>query len=173
MERRESDTPAAVELGVGGGDYVRWLVDTGNKNVWAYDTFDGKFPLETAGEGEDIDVFVWGGQSSNTSVRAALEAIGVTCVTGLFPETFPENHPSSVSFVHVDMDTYHATSAALRLFDPLMIEGGEFLIHDYNNHAMPGVQRAVDEFVAAHPGEYIYEPNVNDHYQMRKLPSPS
>jgi hypothetical protein len=170
MERSEGEPaiPAAVELGVGNGDYCRSLVNTGNRNVWAYDTFDGAFPLETVGEGENRDAFSWGGQSSNSTVRASLESVGVTCVTGIFPETFPENHPTSVSFVHVDMDTYMSTEAALRLFHPLMEEGGVFLIHDYNNGGMPGVRRAVDEFKEAHSYEYEFNPNVGDHYHMRK-----
>lgn len=171
MERRKSEPHATVELGVGNGNYARWLVETGNKNVWAYDTFDGAFPLHTVSDWENRDTYAIGGQSSNTTVRSLLESLGVTCVTGVFPDTFHEAHPYSVEFVHADMDTYVAIKAALELFHPLMIEGGVFMVHDYNNVTMPGARKATEEFIETHGEEYDCMED-SDHYRLRKKPSP-
>lgn len=152
------------------------MVGEGAGPVWAYDTFDGVFPLLTVGEGENPSTYEVGGQSSPPSVKDQLEQLGVTCVKGVFPCTFFVNRPKSVSFVHVDMDTYMATKAALELFHPLMTYYGVFLIHDYDNESMGGVKKAVDEFAATDAGRmYDHDSFVSlrhtNLYQMRKRPS--
>ena len=141
---------------------------TGNKHVWAYDTFDGEFPLHTVGEGEDPDNYRLYGQFSSSIVRSSLEEIGVTCVIGVFPATFFTASPREVSFVHVDMDTYMATQAALELFHPRMIYSGVFLVHDYDNWGMPGVKRAVDEFVASPMGKEYGCDMSDGHFRLRR-----
>ena len=158
-----------MELGVGNGGYCKGLI--GSSPIWAYDTFDGKFPLDTAIPEENRDVFGWGGQSCSPETKAELESLGVVCVEGVFPESFHKLHPESVSFVHVDMDTYAATTAALNLFHPLMTEGGVFMVHDYYNGGMPGVKWAVDQFeVGPHGSKYEFSED-SSHRKLRKLPS--
>jgi len=156
-----------VELGVGNGKYAEKLAQNNLKKIWAYDTFDGKFPLETVGDGENPEMFTYGGQSSNPDVRYRLETLGIKCVTGLFPESFHNEHPESVNFVHVDMDTYSATKSALELFHPLMEPCGVFMVHDYDNKDMPGVKKAVDEFVSSDIGKlYATKPSYEGHYML-------
>lgn len=175
MEHSESEIPARVELGVGSGGFCKAMVEENRGPVWAYDTFDGKFPLDTAGEGENRDVYEWGGQFSTPAAKAELESIGVVCVEGVFPDSFHAKSPASVSFVHVDMDTYKSTKAALGLFHPLMVPHGEFWIHDYDNSSMPGVRWAVDDFAQTEAGkQYDHNPSAPIQYQacyhMRKRP---
>jgi hypothetical protein len=50
------------------------------------------------------------------------------------------------SFVHVDMDIYEPTRAALEFFYKRMNEGGVFVVDDYGH--LKGVTKAVDEFAA-------------------------
>jgi len=155
---------------VGNGNYVRHLLEISRNPVWAYDTFDGAFPIDTVGELENRDVFVTGGQSSHYGVKISLEASGVVCVEGVFPDTFQDNHPDSVAFVHVDMDTYLATKAALELFHPLMVEDGVFMVHDYNNQSMNGVKQAVDEFCNGPYGNFYTKTiDYEDHYRLVKI----
>lgn len=140
--------------------------------MWAYDTFDGEFPFSTVGVGEEPDNFRMGGQYSTQSVMRVLESVGVTCVEGIFPDTFHKKHPTAVSFVHVDMDTYMSTISALELFHPIMVEGGIFKVHDYDNWGMPGVKRAVDEFQARPLGNLYEFSDEAGHRKVRKLISP-
>ena len=136
--------------------------------VWAYDTFDGKFPLFTASDGENQEILSIIGQPCTPDVRLELESLGVTCVVGVFPATFFTSAPREVSFVHVDIDTYIATQAALELFHPRMIYSGVFLVHDYDNWGLPGVKRAVDGFVAS-PWGREYDCGMSDgHFRLRR-----
>ena len=170
MERRESEAPAKVELGVGGGGYCKDLAAGSGGPVWAYDTFDSRFPLHTATDGENVDILGEIALPCHGGIKKELEALGVICVVGEFPATFYVSHPISVSFVHVDMDTYISTLYALLLFHPLMIDGGVFMIHDYDNHGLPGVKRAADEFEAGPFGaQYEYSEEAG-HHKMRKRP---
>jgi hypothetical protein len=156
-------------LGVGNGSYCKELLGRNAGTVWAYDTFDGLFPLDTAMEKESRDVFAWGGQSCTQATKLELESLGVICVEGLFPLTFHGNHPCSVSFVHVDMDTYYATTAALKLFHPLMVNEGVFMVHDYYNETMPGVRWAVDEFQHGPYGQEYEFTEDSSHRKLRRL----
>ena len=60
------------------------------------------------------------------------------------------------AFVHLDMDLYEGTLAALLHFYPLMNEGGIILLHDYRNSAYSAnIVKAVEEFLLKHPAVKI------------------
>jgi O-methyltransferase len=60
-----------------------------------------------------------------------------------------ESHASRdrrYAMVHVDVDLYRPTKAALAYFAPRMTPGGFIVVHDYN--AWPGARIATDELIA-------------------------
>ena len=161
---------AHVELGAGDGKFALSMLHSG-RPVWVYDTFNG-FPLHTLQDNEPKHLCIRIGQVCDKTVKETLESSGVHCVEGLFPYTFHLDHPESVELVHVDMDTYSTTISALQLFDKLMVPGGTFLIHDYNNDTLSGVKRAVDEFMQSKAAaEYDRQPHPNCFRLVKRNPA--
>lgn len=132
------------ELGVFTGGVTRMLLDSGRKVV-AFDTFDGikgagEFDLHKDGEYNGGDVFEY--------IKEA------EIVKGLIPDTLL-GRQDKVSFVHIDMDIYEPTKAALELIYPMLVEGGIIVLDDYGFWTTPGVKKAVDEFKC---GSKVYLP---------------
>jgi hypothetical protein len=73
---------------------------------------------------------------------------------GLFPATAEAVAACRFSFVHLDVDLYESTRAALEFFYPRMSSGGIILSHDYV--IADGVRKAFDEFFA-HKAETVLE----------------
>ncbi len=63
---------------------------------------------------------------------------------GLFPDSAGASSDCRFSFVHLDVDLYESTRAALEFFYPRMNPGGMILSHDYV--IADGVRNAFDEF---------------------------
>lgn len=72
-----------------------------------------------------------------------------TIVAGYFPETAACVFDEQFSYVHLDLDLYEPTLAALGFFYPRMLPGGRLIIHDYSQ--CEGVWQAVSEFVSDKP----------------------
>jgi hypothetical protein len=54
-------------------------------------------------------------------------------------------HPQlKISLLHVDVDLYEATKAALDAFYPAVVRGGIIILDDYG--AFPGANKAIDEY---------------------------
>lgn len=66
---------------------------------------------------------------------------------------FLDQHPGvRFSLVHFDCDLYAPTRAALWALWPRVARGGVLLFDEYGIPDWPGETRAVDEFLAEHPG---------------------
>jgi hypothetical protein len=71
---------------------------------------------------------------------------------GWIPACFESFVRMPVRFVHVDVDMYEPTKAALDFFWPSVVTGGCIVVDDYNHTVFEGATRAVNEFLAAkHP----------------------
>jgi hypothetical protein len=74
-------------------------------------------------------------------------ASNVNIYKGMFPTTAKALASNiKFSFVHVDMDIYEPTRAALEFFYKRMNDGGVFVVDDYGH--LNGVTKAVNEFAA-------------------------
>lgn len=73
----------------------------------------------------------------------------VEVLAGYFPESCFQVELEPVSFVHLDVDTYQATSSSLDYLSGVMADRSLIVSDDYNRHA-DGVNRAIDEFVNDH-----------------------
>lgn len=62
-------------------------------------------------------------------------------------EPLPQEPPSRISLLRVDVDFYQATRRALELFYPRLVKGGILLMDDYGH--WQGARKAGDEFFAA------------------------
>jgi O-methyltransferase len=65
-------------------------------------------------------------------------------------------YPEQVAFAVVDVDLYRGTKDALALLYPRMSSRGVIMVHDYLNPDLPGVERAVGEFLHSVEEEVFY-----------------
>lgn len=68
-----------------------------------------------------------------------------------FSELKSEDIPEKVSFAFLDGDYYSSIVDPLKLLESHLTPGATIVIDDYGNLALPGVARAVDEWLAKHP----------------------
>lgn len=81
-------------------------------------------------------------------VRSVTERFGfVDLHPGWIPAIFATFERKPVRFVHVDVDMYEPTKAALEFFWDYLVPGGCIVIDDYNHTVFEGATRAVDEFL--------------------------
>ncbi|MBR3257325.1 class I SAM-dependent methyltransferase [Candidatus Saccharibacteria bacterium] len=59
--------------------------------------------------------------------------------------------PEKIAFAFLDGDLYSSIVDSLRLVVPRLVRKGIIVVHDYNNPELPGVSRAVDEFLKTSP----------------------
>jgi hypothetical protein len=128
-----------AEVGVAyGGVVSRLACDFRYRTVYAYDTFEGLPPEHwQPGEHHRAGEFN-GGQVA----YARLNAIhNVIVRKGLFPDTLQAE--TGFAVVHLDVDLYLATLAALQALTLRMAPGGCIILDDWDWPACPGVVRAV------------------------------
>jgi len=131
-----------------GGSAAVMLAASRLKRLHLFDTFEGLPHAEagfSAGEylGSDKDVRDNLSQWPN---RIVLHK-------GLFPDSAIGLEQMRFSFVHLDLDLYDSTAAALEWFWPRISSGGILLSHDYP--LIDGVVQAFHEFFDGRPEPFI------------------
>lgn len=134
------------------------------KRLWIYDSFEGlpertKFDASVAGDGFSAgELFVTKREVVERFKKAGLKVPRVR--KGFFEDldagVFDENGvliqstsdlPEKIAFAFLDGDLYQSIKTSLALVTPRMVKGGIILIHDYNNPQLPGVAKAVEEWL--------------------------
>ena len=137
-----------AEVGVFRGASAKMICEAkGKVPLYLFDTFQG-LPDDI----KNIDGRFWKGLfiASEDAVRARLAKYSdVKIYPGLFPQTATPIKDLKFSFVHLDVDIYSSTKAALEFFYPRMLPGGRILSHDYGQ--CEGVWTAFDEFMIGKP----------------------
>ena len=125
------------------------------KSLWIYDSFEG-LPEKTR---EDLSVAGDSFRAGELLVtkkevimrfkKAGLKVPRIR--KGFFDQldNSSESHdlPDKISFAFLDGDLYQSIRTSLHLVTPRMSKGGIIIVHDYNNPELPGVARAVDEWL--------------------------
>lgn len=128
-----------------------------SRKIIAFDAF-GKFPssdIESTDDNDFIQRFEAGG-GDGLSVNEIKDIFSfkqldknVSFVPGNIFDTIPiwlkENPQGRIALLHLDMDVYEPTKAALEQLWDRMVRGGVVVIDDYN--AVGGATHAVDEFL--------------------------
>lgn len=126
------------------------------KTLWIYDSFAG-LPARTAEDASvagdafsEGELFVSKREVMERFRRAGLRVprIKKAFFENLDPLT---DLPEKICFAFLDGDLYSSIKTSLKLVTPKMTKGSVILVHDYNNPQLPGVARAVDEWLRAHP----------------------
>ena len=124
-----------------------------NKRLWIYDSFEGlpeKNERDESVLGVDFksgELLVTKREVKERFLRAGLPVPVIT--KGWFSDLTSDDLPPVISFSFLDGDFYESIRDSLLLVAPKMNEGGVMVVHDYNNPALPGVKKAVDEWGGA------------------------
>lgn len=168
LYRRITNLPGAViECGVFKGNSLfrfikfRALFENAfSRPIFAFDTF-GSFP--DAGFAEDYEIrarFIAEAGDSSISqeeLTGLLEGLhlhqNVQLIKGDILETVPvflaQRPELRIALLHIDVDLYEPTRAALEAFYPRLVRGGIAILDDYG--AFPGANKAIEDFFADRP----------------------
>lgn len=176
LYRRIADLPGnIVEVGVyRGASLLSWakfieIFHAGDRTrrVFGFDNFAG-FESIHAADGPPSDRFQKqvGGWNAGPFRDELLEHVDIfhedsflprarriSLVEGDIGETAPrfaaENPGLRISLLHLDVDLYEPTLAALKAFYPLVVKGGLVVFDEYGLMDWPGESRAVEEYFGA------------------------
>lgn len=128
------------------------------KRLWIYDSFEG-LPEKSSADNSVLGVDFKGGELMVTKrevkerfLRAGLPVPVIK--KGWFSDLSDGDLPEEIAFSFLDGDFYESIRDSLKLVVPKMSEGGVMVVHDYNNPALPGVKKAVDEWGGVHNGRF-------------------
>ena len=143
-----------VELGCYKGDTSLLLADIlkeTDKKLYIYDSFEGlpeKTGEDESAAGENFrggELYVTKREVKERFLRANLPVPVIK--KAWFNELGDEDLPNKIAFAFLDGDFYESIRDSLKLIENKMMNGGIIIVHDYNNPALPGVAKAVDEWV--------------------------
>ena len=149
-----------VELGCYKGDTSLLLasllvenpVENSAKRLWIYDSFEGlpeKGSEDDSALGVDFkkgELLVTKREVKERFLRAGLPV--PVMKKAWFSDLIAADLPERIALAFLDGDLYDSIKDSLRLVGPKMNERGIIIVHDYNNPALPGVAKAVDEWLA-------------------------
>lgn len=133
-----------AEVGVFRGTSAKVICEAkGDRPLHLFDTFEGLPPSGRFDSGFQAGQYA----CSLDSVRDYLKDFpNVQFYKGYFPMTGEPIKSRGFSFVHLDVDLFESTVAAIQFFYPRMNPGAILISHDYV--AAAGVRRAFDAFFA-------------------------
>jgi O-methyltransferase len=79
---------------------------------------------------------------------------------GWFKDLADKDVPGHIAFAFLDGDFYDSIMDSLKLVWPRLAKGGVVLIDDYGREALPGAQRAVQDFFAGQVITVSYEHDI-------------
>lgn len=143
-----------VELGCYKGDTSLLLADIlkkTDKKLYIYDSFEG-LPEKTS-EDESVaganfkggELYVTKREVKERFLRANLPVPVIK--KAWFNELSGADLPDKIAFAFLDGDFYESIRDSLSLVENKMTENSVIVVHDYTNPALPGVAKAVDEWI--------------------------
>ena len=145
------------------------IMPLAERKFWLFDSFEG-LPAPTKEDRLIHDIFKLGTMekykgtmaSPETEVLGKLASVKfprerIVVKKGWVKDTIRSGDlPEKVAFAYVDFDFYDPIKDALEFLDTRMPAGGRIVVDDYGFFS-EGAQLAVDQFVAAANGRYMFE----------------
>ena len=122
------------------------------KKLWIYDSFEGLPEKQQQDEsvlGKEFkggELFVTKREVKERFLRAGLKLPQIK--KAWFSELGAEDLPSEIALAFLDGDFYESIKESLNLVADKMSKNGIIMVHDYYNPALPGVKKAVDEWLS-------------------------
>lgn len=142
-----------VELGCYKGDTSLLLAEVlkgTEKKLWIYDSFEGlpeKSEADESALGRNFkggELYVTKREVKERFLRAGL--LVPVIKKAWFSELTGKDLPEEVALAFLDGDFYESIRDSLKLVESKIAEGGIIAVHDYQNPALPGVAKAVEEW---------------------------
>lgn len=125
-----------------------------DRDIDLFDTFEGFPDVDEERDGDwKVGDF---GATSVKSVSRYLEGTRAILHPGRVPSTLSEVSDKRFCLVHLDLDLYEPTLAALPFFHARLVPGGCILIDDYGIRTGRGIESAVTKFAAGIDERPIY-----------------
>lgn len=136
------------------------LADTDRK-LYVYDSFEG-LPEKSSKDEAPTGMQFKKGELLATKKQLIknFKQAGVPLpmiIKGWFSNVTPEQIPPEIAFAYLDGDYYHSVLDPLKLIWDRLSPGGVVVVDDYQNEALPGASKAVDEWLATHPAKLRVE----------------
>lgn len=155
-EKRLSGSVA--ECGVNNGEFAKYInLYFPDSRCYLFDTFEGfsreDIEIEMKLENKDFNdsVYAKEGVFSQASEKNVVKKMkypeNIMIKKGHFPET-AQGVEDKFLYVNLDMDLYQPEFEGLKFFWNRMVSGGLIMLHDYTHPQLPGVKRAVDDFIS-------------------------
>ena len=129
-----------------------------NAKLWIYDSFEGlpeKCEADFSELGRDFKAGELAVSKREVKERFLRANLPVPVIKkAWFEDLIVADLPEKVSFAFLDGDLYESIKISLKLVEN-KIEKGTIIVHDYKNEALPGVARAVDEWLEKHNYEVL------------------
>ena len=126
-------------------------VENSVKKLWIYDSFEGlpeKSVVDESALGQDFkdgELLVTKREVKERFLRAGLPVPVIK--KAWFKDLGEADLPDKIAFAFLDGDFYESIKDSLKLIEGEIMQGGVILVHDYHNPALPGVMKAVDEWL--------------------------
>lgn len=126
-----------------------------NKRLWLYDSFEGLPPKTSEDNSVAGDNFRAGEllvSKRDVVLRFKKAGLRIPRIRKGFFDTLDatSDFPDTISFAFLDGDLYKSILTSLQLIWPKLSAGATVIVHDYNNPELPGVSKAVDEWLLSH-----------------------
>lgn len=142
-----------VEMGCYEGDTSLMLMQElhNKQRLWIYDSFEG-LPSKTVEDeseaGKNFQQGVLAVSKKVVKARFLRTGLPVPVIKkAWFSDLTDSDMPEKICFAFLDGDLYQSIKDSLRLVGNKMVAGGVIIVHDYNNPELPGVTKAVDEWL--------------------------
>ena len=144
-----------VEMGCYKGDtslLLAEILEGSDKKLWIYDSFEGLPEKSVADESVLGTLFQKGAlEVSKREVKARFLRAGLRVPVikkAWFNELSKDDLPEKIAFSFLDSVFYESIKESLKLVEDKMASSAVIMVHDYNNPALPGVKKAVDEWMS-------------------------
>ncbi len=121
------------------------------KKLYLYDSFEGlpeKMPQDQSAAGTEFisgELMATKSQLKLNFKKASLKIPKIK--KAWFSDLKQKDVPRQICFAFLDGDFYNSTKDCLGLIQDNISRGGIIIVDDYDNPALPGARKAIDEFL--------------------------
>lgn len=121
------------------------------KKLWIYDSFEGlpeKNKEDESELGRDFRKGALAVTKREVKMRFLRAGLPVPVIKrAWFDDLTEKDLPGKIAFAFLDGDLYESIKQSLLLVENKIGQGSVIVVHDYQNAALPGVAKAVDEWI--------------------------
>ncbi|MEI7539483.1 MAG: TylF/MycF/NovP-related O-methyltransferase [Candidatus Saccharibacteria bacterium] len=143
-----------VELGCYVGTttvYLAKTLMTTSKRLYVYDSFEGlpeKTKQDLSPLGQQFQIGELHATKKQLIKNLTQARVPIPYIKkAWFSDLTKSDMPESIAFAFLDGDYYGSITDSLKVVEPHLIPGSVIVVDDYSNAALPGVARAVDEWL--------------------------